>query len=200
MTAATLSKLAPVDEDVRALVARAQAGDTEAFATLYREYRTTIYRLVYRQVGDVSVAEDMTSETFARALRGIARFTWQGSHPIVWLATIANNLVRDHFRSARERREIVSNDAVADQQRRGLSAESSTESAALARVSRRVLLDAIAKLPAAQRECLTLRFYGDLDTTATAARMGCTARAVISLQYRAVRALADLLPAKAVVG
>ncbi|MEN3308819.1 MAG: polymerase sigma-70 factor, subfamily [Micromonosporaceae bacterium] len=200
MTAAPLTKPAPVDEDVRALVARARSGDTEAFAALYEQYRTTIHRLVYRQVRDQSVAEDLTSETFTRALRGIGRFTWQGRHPIVWLATIANNLVRDHFRLARQRLEIVSSDSVIGQQGRGPAAESSTESAALARVTRRVLLDAIAKLPAAQRECLALRFYGDLDTYQTAARMGTTPRAVVSLQYRAVQALADLLPAKAVVG
>lgn len=200
MSAATLTRPVPVDEDVRALVARAQAGDTEAFAALYQQYRTTVYRLVYRQVRDQLVAEDLTSETFTRALRGIARFTWQGRHPISWLATIANNLVRDHFRSARHRLETVSSDAVMGQEREDMSADDSPESAALSRVTRRVLLDAIAKLPAAQRECLALRFYGDLDTYQTAARMGTTARAVISLQYRAVRALADLLPAKAVVG
>ncbi|MEV4212636.1 sigma-70 family RNA polymerase sigma factor [Micromonospora sp. NPDC049662] len=199
MTAATITTTpALLEEDVRILIARAQAGDRGAFAEIYQRYRTTIYRLVYRKVGNPTVAEDLTSETFTRALRGIARFTWQGRDPVAWFVTIANNLVRDHFRSARQRLEIVSDDAVCGQERRDTSTDGHPERTVLDQLTSEALVGAIRQLTPKQQRCIALRFFGGLSTQETAARMGTTARAVVSIQYRAVQALADTLPAKAV--
>ena len=51
-------------DDVSALVARAQAGDAEAFGLVYDRYVDQVFRFVYRRVLDRQVAEDLTSETF----------------------------------------------------------------------------------------------------------------------------------------
>src|SRR4051794_29899780 len=63
---------------MRMLVLRAKTGDSEAFAVLYDHYLDLVYRYVYFRVGSHALAEDLTSETFLRALRGIVDFTWQG--------------------------------------------------------------------------------------------------------------------------
>src|SRR5581483_9320982 len=51
------------DEAVKALVARAQAGDPEAFGELYDRYVDLVYRYIYYRVGGQALAEDLTSET-----------------------------------------------------------------------------------------------------------------------------------------
>src|SRR5215207_4374340 len=56
------------EPDVWALVRRAQEGDAEAFGRLYDRYVTMVHRYVYSRVGDRTTAEDVTSETFVRAL------------------------------------------------------------------------------------------------------------------------------------
>src|SRR5690606_21746906 len=60
------------------LVERAQAGEADAFGRLYDQYSDTVYRYIYYRVGGKATAEDLTSETFLRALRRIGTFTWQG--------------------------------------------------------------------------------------------------------------------------
>lgn len=89
------------------LVERAQAGEAEAFGRLYDQYSDTVYRYIYYRVGGKATAEDLTSETFLRALRRIGTFTWQGRDFGAWLVTIARNLVADHFKSSRFRLEVT---------------------------------------------------------------------------------------------
>ena len=57
------------------LVERAQAGEADAFGRLYDQYSDTVYRYIYYRVGSKATAEDLTSETFLRALRRISSFT-----------------------------------------------------------------------------------------------------------------------------
>lgn len=89
------------------LVERAQAGEADAFGRLYDQYSDTVYRYIYYRVGGKATAEDLTSETFLRALRRIGTFTWQGRDFGAWLVTIARNLVADHFKSSRFRLEVT---------------------------------------------------------------------------------------------
>ncbi|MGH3744552.1 MAG: sigma-70 family RNA polymerase sigma factor, partial [Mycobacteriales bacterium] len=102
-----------IDEAVIRLVARAQAGDAEAFGEIYDRYVDLIYRYIYYRVGSKQLAEDLTSETFLRALRRIGSFTWQGRDVGAWFVTIARNLVTDHYKSSRYRLEITTHDLIA---------------------------------------------------------------------------------------
>ena len=87
------------DPTVADLVARSQAGEPEAFGLLYDRYVDLVYRYIYYRVGSPTLAEDLVSETFLRALRRIDSFTWQGRDFAAWLVTIARNLIADHFKS-----------------------------------------------------------------------------------------------------
>jgi RNA polymerase sigma-70 factor, ECF subfamily len=86
-------------------VDRARSGDREAFGELYAAYQGQVYAVVYHRTGDRHLTEDLTSETFAWALAHIETFTWQGRDIGAWLATIARNVVTDHYKSARTNRE-----------------------------------------------------------------------------------------------
>ena len=85
----------------------AKDGDAEAYGQLYDHYVSGVFRFIYYRVSSQQLAEDLTSETFVRALRAIQRFNWQGKDFGAWLTTIARNLVADHFKSSRARLEIV---------------------------------------------------------------------------------------------
>ena len=93
-----------------ALVELARGGDTEAFGQLYDHYHPSVYRFLYYRTRSQTLAEDLTSETFFRALRSMSSFRWQGKDFGAWLMTIARNLTTDHFKAGRTRLEQATED------------------------------------------------------------------------------------------
>ncbi|WP_328342625.1 ECF subfamily RNA polymerase sigma factor, BldN family [Micromonospora sp. NBC_00421] len=179
--------------EVWMLVERAQAGEAAAFGLIYDRYVDTVFRFVYFRVGNRQLAEDLTSDTFLRALKRIGSFTWQGRDLGAWLVTIARNLVADHFKSGRYRLEVTTGDVLdADREDRG--PEGSPEAAVVEHITNVALLTAVTRLNPEQQECIVLRFLQGLSVAETARAMGKNEGAIKALQYRAVRALARLLP------
>lgn len=170
------------------LVHAAQQGDTDAFGKLYDRYVDVVYRYVLFRVGDRELAEDVTSETFLRALRRITTVSYQGRDVGAWFVTIARNLVLDHVKSSRFRLEITT--AEVDSQR----VESGPEQEVISRVTAEALLECVERLGDDQRECIVLRFLQGLSVAETATIMNRNEGAVKALQHRAVRRLAQLLP------
>ncbi|MER7661010.1 MULTISPECIES: ECF subfamily RNA polymerase sigma factor, BldN family [unclassified Streptomyces] len=190
--ASTTARRPSADSDsarMMELVERAQAGEAEAFGRLYDQYSDTVYRYIYYRVGGKATAEDLTSETFLRALRRISTFTWQGRDFGAWLVTIARNLVADHFKSSRFRLEVTTGEMLDANE-----VERSPEDSVLESLSNAALLEAVKKLNPQQQECVTLRFLQGLSVAETARVMGKNEGAIKTLQYRAVRTLARLLP------
>jgi RNA polymerase sigma-70 factor, ECF subfamily len=175
-----------------ALVERAQAGDAEAFGELYDRYVDAVYRYISYRVGSRQLAEDLTSETFLRALRRISSFTWQGRDVGAWFVTIARNLVADHYKSSRYRLEMTTDDVTETGAR--LDTADSPEGAVIDSMTNKVLLEAVKQLNPEQQECIALRFLQGLSVAETAKVMGKNDGAIKALQYRAVRSLGRLLP------
>ena len=180
---------APQGVDVWALVHRAQAGDAEAFGELYDHYVTMVHRYVYHRVGDRATAEDVTSETFVRALRRIDSLSFQGRDVGAWLVTIARNIIRDHVKSSRYRLEV----ATADMRDADLTTDG-PEDAVVQHLTNQQLLACVKELGSEQQECIVLRFLHGLSVSETAEIMGKKDGAIKALQHRAVRRLAGLLP------
>jgi RNA polymerase sigma-70 factor (ECF subfamily) len=188
----------PDAQRVEALVELAQRGDAEAFGQLYDLYVDTVYRYVYVRVGDQQLAEDVTSETFLRALRRLDSFSWQGRDIAAWFVTIARNLIADHRKSSRFRLEVTTDELVGlDDGRRqtptGGAAPPAPEVAALTNARNTRLVEAIRTLKPEQQECIALRFFQEFSVAETALAMGRSQGAIKQLQLRAVRALAALL-------
>src|SRR5215469_6656008 len=84
----------PSDVD---LVRAYRSGDIHAFEELHRRYVGSIFRLVRRKLGDALLAEDISQETFLKALRMLDRvdddFNFGG-----WVHTVARNLCFDELR------------------------------------------------------------------------------------------------------
>jgi RNA polymerase sigma-70 factor (TIGR02952 family) len=180
---------APGAVDVWALVHRAQEGDAEAFGELYDHYVTVVHRYVYHRVGDRATAEDVTSETFVRALRRIDSLSFQGRDVGAWLVTIARNIIRDNVKSSRYRLEVSTAD-MRDEDR----ATEGPEDAVVQHLTNQQLLECVQQLGSEQQECIVLRFLQGLSVSETAEIMGKKDGAIKALQHRAVRRLAGLLP------
>ncbi|MEP9384963.1 sigma-70 family RNA polymerase sigma factor [Nocardioides sp. KR10-350] len=172
-----------------ALVELARKGDSEAFGMLYDHYHGSVYRFLFYRTRSVTLAEDLTSETFFRALRSMTGFRWQGKDFGAWLMTIARNLATDHFKAGRTRLELTTEDM-------GLhdDATDGPESAVLASITNEILLEALSKLPDEQRDCVVMRFLQGLSIAETASVLGRSDGAVKQLQLRGVRNLAKLMP------
>ncbi|MEO7059660.1 MAG: sigma-70 family RNA polymerase sigma factor [Lapillicoccus sp.] len=171
-------------ERVVALVELAQQGDGEAFGQLYELYVDTVYRYVYVRVGSHQTAEDLTSETFVRALRKIDTFTWQGRDIAAWFVTIARNLIIDNAKSSRFRLEVTTGDL--------FDADTTVpppDAEVLGRLRDTRLVEAIRVLKPAQAECVVLRFFQGLSLAETAEVLGVSEGAVKQLQLRAIRSL-----------
>jgi len=173
------------------IVRRAQGGDSEAFGQLYDRYVDVVYRYVQYRVSSSALAEDLTSETFLRALRRIASYTWQGRDFGAWLVTIARNLIADHYKSGRYRMEVATSDLVEAGADR---AQDGPEGEVLAGLTNAALLDAVRQLGSEQQECIALRFLQGMSVAETARIMGKNEGAIKALQYRAVKSLSRLLP------
>jgi RNA polymerase sigma-70 factor, ECF subfamily len=78
-------------------VARAQAGDSDAFSELYTEHKWRVFSVCMRIVRDSSLAEDLTQETFLQVFRKIAAFRGDANFT-TWLHRVAVNTVLMHLR------------------------------------------------------------------------------------------------------
>ena len=176
-------------ERMIALVELARGGDKDAFGLLYDHHHVSVYRFLFYRTRSQTLAEDLTSETFFRALRSMNNFRWQGRDFGAWLMTIARNLATDHFKAGRTRLELTTEDMSPHD-----DATEGPESAVLAGLTNEVLLTALTELPTEQRECLIMRFLQGMSIAETALALDRTNGAVKQLQLRGVRHLAKLLP------
>jgi DNA-directed RNA polymerase specialized sigma24 family protein len=79
------------------LIARARL-EPAAFAPIFDRHYATIHSYLRRRL-DAPIAEELAAETFARALRGVARYDEERADALPWLFGIAANLARRHRRT-----------------------------------------------------------------------------------------------------
>ncbi|MEM1418401.1 MAG: RNA polymerase sigma factor [Myxococcota bacterium] len=94
----------------RALVARAQGGDRDAFGALYRLHAPELFaRVLLPRLGSRSAAEDALAETFRKALEQLPRWKPHADGLRPWLSRIAaNEATNMHRVSARSGRALAS--------------------------------------------------------------------------------------------
>lgn len=180
----------PSDDD---LAAAARAGDRASFNILVRRYQRRVFALCVGMVGP-DTAEDITQETFIRALGSLDRY--RGGNFAGWLLTIAGNRCRDELRR-RKRRPTSS----LDQQMEAFgdayalpSQERSPERRALDSELRRVIVAALVQLPDDQRQALTLRDIEGFSYQEIASATNVSVGTVKSRIARARARMRDLLP------
>jgi RNA polymerase sigma-70 factor (ECF subfamily) len=137
------------------------------------------------------VADDVASETWIAASRGLRAFSGDADAFRAWLFTIARHRLIDARRSAKRQVPTVSADAAIFD---SAALAMSTEDAALHAVAgdeavRRI----VALLPADQAEAILLRVVADLSVEQVAAIIGKRPGTVRVLQSRGLKRLAERL-------
>src|SRR5579862_6207816 len=88
----------PQQLEIERKLVEAARSSPVAFGALYERYVDAIYSYALHRVGDTTVAEDIVSETFHRALENIQSFEWRGVAFSAWLYRIASNVIAARFR------------------------------------------------------------------------------------------------------
>jgi RNA polymerase sigma-70 factor (ECF subfamily) len=182
MTAAAPCPLAPSDEQ---LLARYAAGEREALDELFRRYRQPAYRVAYRLLGNEADALDAIQEGFVKALTHLAGFQGRSSFK-TWLMRVVSNAALDLGRQ-RGRREFLSLETAAAVDGDGAPAAAPADPAeGLQRADLRRLLDqALAALPEAQRRTFVLHADGGLSYREVAEVLGISIGTVMSRLFYA---------------
>ncbi|MFD5266711.1 RNA polymerase sigma factor [Streptomyces sp. NPDC058335] len=177
------------------LVSRAQGGDSSAFAALYTTHRDQVFAFLYNRTRDRHLAEDLTQETFARALHKIGNFSWNvsGGGFGAWLSVIARNLHLDHCKLSRTRLELSVGEMFDTEDDRDRSAETyAMRELDIAEATETVVM-AMQSLTPYQRKCIELRFLAELSIPETAAALGKGIGATKTLQFRATQLMRKAL-------
>jgi len=172
-------------EDEASLVAAARS-DPEAFAALYDRYVQPVYRYLYSRVGSVPEAEDLTAQTFLKALESLPRYQHRGYFS-AWLFSIARSRAIDYFR----RRRPVSLPISLDETVRAPGPDlpsTADHNDEIARLSG--LLHTLAD---DDRELIRLRYVAELSFREMAALLGRNEAAVKKALYRLLARLQDRL-------
>lgn len=189
--AATPNRSAALDGVCDNRLAERAVLDTVAFAELYDRYLPRVYRYAYRRLGVHADAEDLTAQTFQRALEAIERYEPRGAPFGAWLFRIAHNLVVDRYRARRG--DVPLDGSIADPPDLGLPPP---EAALVAREEASAAWAAVGLLPPLQRRAVTLRFGQDLSHADVGRRIGRSEAATKQLVYRAMQTLRARLGAE----
>ncbi|MFC4066777.1 RNA polymerase sigma factor [Actinoplanes subglobosus] len=170
------------------MVDRFRAGDQDAFAVLYRRYQPRVLAFVGRRVRDAHLAEDLTADTFVKAVTALPRLQVCGDDLGGWFTTIARHVVSDHYRAA-DARPV---DLLPDRDF-GVVDKTSAEDAAVQRDQWRRLLTAIQGLTPRQRSVVVHRLLLERTSEQTAESLGCGEQNVRHILGRARQQLTGLL-------
>ncbi len=176
------------------LIERIKRGDKKAFGEFYELFFEKVYRYAYKRLKNREQAEDITSETFLRAIRGFENFENRRSGGLdIWMYTIERNLIRDFFRKNagveilpfEEKWNLLLNPPIDDPY---ITIEKNEID--------RIVKESISELNERYRLVIELRFYKGMSMKEIAGRMGITEANAKVLQFRALRKLKDLIKEK----
>ena len=174
----------------RELIFAARDGDSQAFALLYEEFFTPVFRYIFSKINNRDDAEDLTQNVFLRAFGAIKNFEDQQKSPLAYFFTIARNLIIDFWRKKRgteiegeEKENVLLNLPTKNGPRENFQKKEKSE----------FVEKILEKLKPEYREILELKFLQDFSTAEIAEKTGKSLANVRQIQVRALRKLKNLL-------
>jgi RNA polymerase sigma factor (sigma-70 family) len=172
------------DEGLLSLIA---GSDEEALAELYDRFSGVAYGLALRILRDDALAQDAVQEAFLAVWRTADRFLAERARASTWMLTIVHRRAVDLVRR--------------EDRRRGEPLESAPEPAAAESVEetaelgfqRRVVQEALRRLPPEQRQALELGYYGGLTQSELAERLDAPLGTIKSRMFTGLARLRELL-------
>jgi len=157
-------------EKEKELIKKAQK-EPEVFSELYNQYYSKIFGYALKRVANLEIAQDITSETFFKALKNLWKFRWKNISfsicPVghrrcsfeAWLYRIASNEIANYFRKNKYKpislEKIPEPIAITNPSAEILEAEHQLKK----HQDFLMLQEKIAKLPIEYQEVITLRFF-----------------------------------------
>jgi RNA polymerase sigma-70 factor (ECF subfamily) len=177
------------------LVRQAQKAPN-AFAELYDQYYPKIFSYVLRRTANLEAAQDITSETFFKALRKLWQFRWRNISFSSWLYKIATNEVNQHLRKA-EYKKSVSLEELQEQGFEPISPHDPESELIEAQEKLKQYQDfqeiqeKIVRLPAKYQEVISLRFFEQKQIKEIGEILGKKEGTIKSLLHRALDKLRE---------
>jgi RNA polymerase sigma factor (sigma-70 family) len=171
------------DEELLALVARS---DDRALAELYDRFGGIAFGLALRILRDEALAQDAVQEAFLAVWRSAAGFLPERARPSTWILTLVHRRAVDLVRREQRRRTEPLEPELHP------ASEGSDDEAAV-RFHRRVVQEALGRLPADQREAIELAYYGGLTQSEVAERLGQPLGTIKSRTFAGLTRLRELL-------
>jgi RNA polymerase sigma-70 factor (ECF subfamily) len=172
----------------RRLLDACRYGDPGALRQLVDAHYDPLYRFLWRLTASPEAAEELTQETFVRALERLRTFDGRARFS-TWLHAIALNLWRDARRRAPRETAVPLHEALADAE------APSSEEQALAHLEQEEVRRAVERLPEAQRMAILLFYYQGMSYGEIAGICRCSTGTVGSWIHHGIRALRRVLGA-----
>jgi len=180
--------------EVRGWVESAQIGDQEAFARLMERFQRDVYGKAFSIVKNHHDADDVTQETFIRAFRALPGFRFEASFR-TWIITIATRQALnclDRIRSTHESLETSEE----GMEHEALRIDENQMNVVLDQESRRLLREALPKLPKRQKQALMLKLENDWKYEQIAQEMGTSVGSIKAHIFHAIQNLSRHLRVK----
>jgi len=177
--------------EVQAWVIAAQGGDQAAFGFLVERFQRDVYGKAYSILKNHLDADDVVQETFLRVYRALPGFRFESSFR-TWLITITTRQALNFL--SRTRQNHVSLDPQEDgPEHVALRVEDNQMTALLDAESRRLLHEALPKLPARQKQALLLKLQNDWKYEEIAQAMDISVGSVKAHIFHAIQNLTQLV-------
>jgi RNA polymerase sigma-70 factor (ECF subfamily) len=179
----------PSDRD---LWARATTGSGSAFGALFDRHAKAVYNHCFRLTASWSAAEDLTQSTFLQAWRKRDAVRLEHDSALPWLLAVATNVTRNHRRGMHRRLRLAGRVPAEH-----ATADHADDVAARVDDERRMaeVLEAVRRLPRAQREALALCIWSGVSYSDAARVLGITQSSVRARVSKARDRLSRLLSA-----
>ena len=165
------------------------AGDMRAFECLYDRHALSVWRFVQRSLQNTALADELVQELWFSVARHAARYEPRARFR-TWLFTLAHHRMVDHWRANPKHTSLDARDEDGASLADMLMAESGfgPDRQLDSRKQAQALLDALAALPAVQREAFLLQAEGGMSLAEIAEATGVSTETAKSrLRYARAR-------------
>ena len=172
--------------EVLAWVAAAQGGDTVAFSSLVERFSRDVYGKAFSILKSHADADDVVQETFLRVYRALPGFRFESSFR-TWIITIATRQALNFRERMHKPQEALENEE--GMEHPALRVDGTQLDALLDEEARRLLREAMPKLPKRQKQALTLKLMNDWKYERIAQEMGTSVGSVKAHIFHAIQNL-----------
>jgi RNA polymerase sigma factor (sigma-70 family) len=186
-------------EQERSEVERAQAGDRAALAVILRRYGPMLFRSVLLpRLGSQVAAEEALSQTYAKVIEKLDRFTWQSVGVYPWLRVVAMRVALDNLRARRREIPFDTDDLAREVDRAehdfaGVSTDAATIARQDAASARERVEGALAKIHPRYARAIRMRILEERSREDVALELGVTTATFDVVMHRAMAAMRKAL-------